>query len=115
MIKITVTLDENERVRELSLKGHAGYAEYGRDIVCAAVSALVETAVLGLENVAKIRIFPIKKEGYFHLVLPENEQEEKLSRASVILETTVLGLKDIARSYPAYVKLETRRKGGVLR
>ncbi|MDN5332589.1 MAG: uncharacterized protein PWP45_1814 [Tepidanaerobacteraceae bacterium] len=113
MIRITVTLDENERVRELSLKGHAGYAEYGRDIVCAAVSALVETAVLGLENVAEIRIFPVKKEGYFYLTLPENEEEQKLFKAFIILETTVLGLKDIARTYPAHVKFETRRKGGV--
>lgn len=33
---ITVTQSENR----ITLKGHAGYAEYGRDIVCAAVSAL---------------------------------------------------------------------------
>lgn len=112
MIRITVTLDENERVRELLIKGHAGYDEYGRDIVCAAVSALAETAVLGLERVAEVRIFPVKKEGYFYVALPEEAGEDELYKAFVILDTTVLGLEDIARTYPAYVKLEIR-KGGV--
>ncbi|MCG0275542.1 MAG: ribosomal-processing cysteine protease Prp [Thermosediminibacteraceae bacterium] len=112
MIKITVILDADGRVRGLLIKGHAGYDEYGRDIVCAAVSALTETAVLGIEEVAGIKISPIKKEGYFYLTLPEDASEEKLYKADVILDTMVLGLKDIARTYPAHVKFETR-KGGV--
>lgn len=36
----------------LDVSGHAGHAAYGEDIVCAAVSAIVQTALLGLEAVA---------------------------------------------------------------
>ena len=33
--------------------GHAGYAEAGEDIVCAAVSALTEATLNGLQSVVK--------------------------------------------------------------
>lgn len=34
---------------QISIKGHANSNEYGKDIVCAGVSAVVQTALLGLE------------------------------------------------------------------
>lgn len=38
MTKIEISKKEN--VYELSLNGHSGYAEYGKDIVCASISTL---------------------------------------------------------------------------
>jgi uncharacterized protein YsxB (DUF464 family) len=35
------------------MKGHAGYAEYGQDIVCASVSAIIQTALLGLQAISE--------------------------------------------------------------
>ncbi|ADL07530.1 ribosomal-processing cysteine protease Prp [Thermosediminibacter oceani] len=111
MIKATVVLDARGRVRELLIRGHAGYAEYGKDIVCAAVSALAETAVLGIEEVAGVNVSPVKREGYFHLTIPEDESEDKLARVGIILDTIVIGLKDIAKTYPSHIKVETKRGG----
>ena len=37
-------------------KGHAGYAEEGQDIVCAAVSALIITTVNSLEEFTEEQI-----------------------------------------------------------
>lgn len=37
----------------IEIDGHADYAEYGNDIVCAAVSAILQTAQLGLMQLAK--------------------------------------------------------------
>lgn len=47
MIKIYLTNSSIE------IDGHAGYAEYGNDIVCAAVSAILQTAQLGLIKLAQ--------------------------------------------------------------
>ena len=42
MIHITIKYDE---WFDIQIEGHAGYAEKGKDIVCAAVSALYQTLV----------------------------------------------------------------------
>ncbi|NLZ53224.1 MAG: ribosomal-processing cysteine protease Prp [Thermoanaerobacteraceae bacterium] len=90
----------------LEISGHAKYAEYGKDIVCAGVSALAETAILGLEHVACIKPFVKKRQGYFMMKLPDNMQTEELKKAAVILETIFLGLKDISKSYPSNIRTE---------
>ena len=38
MIRINVN-KENNQIKKITLEGHANYDEYGKDIVCAAVSA----------------------------------------------------------------------------
>ena len=40
MINVIVYKDVKGLIEGFSLKGHAGYAEYGSDIVCSAVSML---------------------------------------------------------------------------
>jgi len=46
---ITVTITNNS----LKIEGHADYAEYGNDIVCAGVSAILQSAQLGIINIAE--------------------------------------------------------------
>ena len=47
MITVTVTRD-TKGLSGFTISGHAGYDEAGSDIVCAAVSAVSETTLLGL-------------------------------------------------------------------
>ena len=44
----------NGKILSVEASGHTGYAESGEDIVCAALSAIIQTAALGLTEVAKI-------------------------------------------------------------
>lgn len=37
----------------ITLNGHANSAPYGQDLVCAGVSTLVQTMILGLETLAR--------------------------------------------------------------
>jgi uncharacterized protein YsxB (DUF464 family) len=46
---ITVTFTERGKNLSLRLEGHAGYAEYGNDIVCASASILAHTLALIVE------------------------------------------------------------------
>ena len=39
-----------------TLKGHAGYAEPGKDIVCAAVSALTQAFIASIEELTQDKI-----------------------------------------------------------
>ena len=52
MIKVRIHKKE-EIIERIDCKGHAGYAEYGKDIVCAAFSTMIITivnAILGLNS-----------------------------------------------------------------
>ena len=60
MTNITINTNENEF--ELIMEGHSGYAEYGKDIVCASISTLAFTWINQLreferQNIAQITEF----------------------------------------------------------
>lgn len=46
MIKIKV--NKNDNINSIIITGHANYADYGKDIVCAAVSATVICTINGI-------------------------------------------------------------------
>ena len=93
-------------------KGHAEYAEYGADIVCAAVSGILITAVRGLQKVACA--FPETQQnqetGYLKAVVSPDLEDEKLAKVQVILETARLGLLGIKKQYPDFVRVHMLRR-----
>ena len=48
MIEVVICEEKNGRISAFRVHGHSGTAPKGRDIVCAGVSALAQTALLGL-------------------------------------------------------------------
>lgn len=106
MIKVKVYVDPFDGYRSIEISGHAGYDEYGKDIVCAAVSALAQTIALGLEKVAGIKAKIKKKDGYFLLNMPKSLPDEKADKANVIIETFILGIEDISESYPSNIQVD---------
>ena len=52
MIKISIKYEEN-KIKEVLIKGHALYDDYGKDIVCAAVSSIVITTVNAILSINK--------------------------------------------------------------
>lgn len=75
----------------VTIRGHAGYAEPGKDIVCAAVSTLVATFI----NVCDVDIIEDEPD-YMELGWKEGT------------DTTffMIGLKLVENTYPGYVKIE---------
>ena len=94
-------------------QGHTGYAEAGRDIVCAGVSALTQSTLNGLLNVLKAPVGHKVDERTASLeaeLKPEATQDQ-VERAQLLLETLLQGLQAIERSYPRNVRIffEERR------
>lgn len=50
MMKIKIHR-ENNIIKSIETEGHCNYAEYGKDIVCSAVSILFQTIILGLRAI----------------------------------------------------------------
>ena len=91
-------------------EGHTGYAPSGQDIVCAGVSTLLQTAVLGLQELADVAL-QVKQEpksGLLHCWLGETADEAKLVKADLILNLTYLGLQQIATDYQKYVQISLK-------
>jgi uncharacterized protein YsxB (DUF464 family) len=93
MIKIKIWRNEG-RITACEIAGHAGADEKGKDIVCAAVSALAETALLGLGRYAGARLdYKVSRRPALLTFALKDAPSDK---TDAILETMLLGLAEIA-------------------
>lgn len=102
MITITLTQDTNHQIMGFRISGHSDYSEEGSDIVCAAVSALAQTALLGLMKYAPSQTSYEMKDGFLSVQLSHVS-----SQGQIILETMVLGFEQIVQQYGQYVILDS--------
>ncbi|HHY82638.1 MAG TPA: ribosomal-processing cysteine protease Prp [Clostridiales bacterium] len=109
MIQIILLSDKEGLIKEFTVKGHAGYDRPGRDIVCAAVSAVVQTAVIGLTDVAGINVRHFQQDGFLKCALPEINNAEEKKAAGLILDTMLAGLKSIQMGYPNLILIKERK------
>ena len=89
------------RVREsrISVSGHAGQAPKGQDIVCAAVSALTLTLILGLNEVAGMDVKSQEAAGNVCI-----EWQNVNDTGKALIDTWYLGMCRIAQSYDNYIQ-----------
>ena len=104
MINIKI-FEKSNIILGIECSGHSGYAEFGSDIVCSAVSSIVGSCLLGLTKVLGAPLLHKQddKNAYFKLMLKENYQDEKVQ---VLLKTTKLSLQEIANDYKKYIAIE---------
>lgn len=107
---IVVTLTERGKNLSLRLEGHAGYAEHGKDIVCASASILAYTTAQfvmeaehsgDLESPAEIRL-----ESGDTIISCEPSEGTWLAIQNVFLFAK-MGYALLAHNYPQYVSLHT--------
>ena len=98
----------NNSIVEVTASGHTGYGESGEDIVCAGLSTLIQSALLGLLSVAKIIIkYSVDVgTGSLGFTLPSDLTEQERHDADVILNTMLCGIKDFYTEYSDYINLE---------
>lgn len=99
----------NPKQMMIKAEGHAGYAEYGKDIVCAGVSALMQTIRPALlERGIRSTMYMISSGENRMEVKAEPECEQRY-HCLVVFETVLAGLKEIARAYPDYVSIKVEK------
>jgi uncharacterized protein YsxB (DUF464 family) len=109
MIDITV-YRQGQNIHGFATEGHAQAAPEGQDIVCAAVSAIVQTAVFGLHEIAgftmECALDP--ESGRVTRKLPwglRQKNEQAYHDAQVILATMIVGLWSIANEHTEFVNI----------
>lgn len=106
MIKIAIHRNLANLITGFTVGGHANTAPHGQDIVCAAVSALTQTAVLGLECYLKRSSTLDIASGKLQVEL--EDAPDQLTGA--ILETMLLGLLEIEKINPQFVRISEHRR-----
>lgn len=105
MIKAVVYRNKENCIYKFRLTGHAGFAQEGSDIVCAAVSVLVLNTINAIEAFTEMDFSCDANETKGGFLEMELVQEQISHDASLLLETMAMGLRDVAREYSGYIKL----------
>jgi uncharacterized protein len=103
VVAVTVRRDARGRLSSLYVRGHADFADAGQDIVCAAVSAIVQAAWLGLEQVARVAPTGTSGDGTLSLRWPSGARGGAALEA--IVATAELAVEQLAKQYPDHVNL----------
>lgn len=105
MINVNIGKDLAGNFKRFVVKGHAGFAEEGSDIVCSAVSAIAFTAVGAIEELIGLKGFFKEKNGFMSWKLDMELSSELRHDTNIIMAAAEIGFKQIEYAYPDYVKV----------
>ena len=83
-------------------KGHSGYADEGSDIVCAAVSAVTQTAAIMAEEILKIENAVTVSEANAELTVKTDGDKS----FSDHLFSMLIFLSELEKQYPKHIKTQ---------
>ena len=107
MVRVTVFTEQGTPVG-FELSGHANQGAYGEDIVCAGISAITETALLGITDVLQLDAATAREEGHVRCELSRDIAGEDLVKAAVVFNTMIAGLRSLHQAYPKSLKFSYR-------
>ena len=94
MIVVSVRLDG------IKIDGHAGYAEAGKDIVCAGLTALTENLIESIDGLTADKIQ--------HEISPgkvDIHYEDLSEAGKLLVDSFFLGICSIGQDFPGYLKI----------
>ena len=99
MIKVTVLRQDN-LIKSIEIKGHAGSGPKGHDLICAAVSAIIT----GGANALNKNNYNIELEsGYAYIEMKEKDED-----GNNVLNTVWVQLKTVEESYSQFIRIEDK-------
>ena len=94
MIKVEVTKDT------ISIHGHAMYDDYGKDIVCAAVSSTIITSVESIASIDKTSIDINEMPNKLEIIINKHD-----NITNKLITTMINLLKELEKKYPKNIKI----------
>ncbi|NLI77235.1 MAG: ribosomal-processing cysteine protease Prp [Candidatus Riflebacteria bacterium] len=102
MVEVFFPPPERSRLR-LRVTGHCGAAGKGKDLVCAAVSSLVQTMVGGMEKEVQASVEGTFEEGICDVQVVVNESREP--ELAAIARVFRFGFEKLAREHPTHIRI----------
>lgn len=97
MIQLTMYKKADGNYTGFSCEGHAGYDEYGQDIVCAGVSTLVITIINSIDTLTSDEMYAEVKEDTGSVTCTFKNALSK--EAALLLDALLLGVRGIQEEY----------------
>ena len=99
MIKVILT-KKDDNVNKVIINGHAGYDDFGKDIVCAAVSSTVITTINILLSLDNQSISYNDSRGLIIEVLKNDMTNKK------IINVLISNLYELEKAYPKNIQIK---------
>jgi uncharacterized protein YsxB (DUF464 family) len=113
MLEVIAGLD-GHGIFSVTAQGHTGFEDSGSDVVCSAVSALMQALWIGLEDVLKLENLKYSSDPDIPMIRLEWDSRD--ASAQQLAKTIILTIKGIAASYDDFVSvieiLEEEQNGG---
>ena len=109
MISIIITKTSNDTYKSIECNGHAGFADYGNDIVCSAISVLTINTINSLDTLTKdeISVFQDEDKGIIRFVFKDEPSHD----AELLVRSFELGIESIYQQYgKKYLNIKFRRE-----
>ncbi len=104
MTRITLYKDFNGTIKGFKIDGHAGYADKGEDIVCAAISILAVNTQNSIESFCEdaFKQKSEEKSALMEFMIEDDPSHD----AELLLKSFESGIIGISREYPDFVNHE---------
>jgi|GEM_PF-1890818 hypothetical protein len=102
---IIIRIDETSH--RVVAQGHALFAPKGSDVVCAAVSIVLQSWVVGCRILCKQDVSVVQREGVWEASLADAREE-----AILLWKNMILTLDILSRQYPENIQLQWEENHG---
>ncbi|SIT83054.1 ribosomal-processing cysteine protease Prp [Edaphobacillus lindanitolerans] len=108
MIEVNVNETPGGRITSFEMSGHADFDEYGKDLVCAAASAVSFGAVNSVFELTGTEPGVEQGEdgGFLAVSFPESEDDDAVQ---LIMRSMVVSLQTIERDYGEHIRVTINR------
>ena len=111
MINVAIEKEQSGNIRAFEMKGHADFAGHGKDLVCAAASAVSFGSVNAI--VALTNIVPDVKQGqdggFLKVSLPQNLEMKTNEQVQLIVQAMIVSLQTIEQDYGQHIKITFKK------
>ena len=94
-------------IRAVEISGHAGYADEGSDIVCAAISSALDLTSCLLEDILGLSIHTEvnEEDGRILLALPSKMEDSEAEQAQNAMSALMVYLINLGVRYPDVIEV----------
>jgi len=111
MIGITISRTESGKIQSFEISGHALFADRGKDIVCAGVSAVSVGAINAVHELTGVTPdLEHRADGLLRCVLPEDLLPDTQEKVQLLLEGMIVSLRSIEETYGEHIKITFKKQ-----
>lgn len=105
-MNIKVIRDSMNKITGFEARGHTNSNEAGKDIICAAISALLQSCYIGVKEVINLKPHFVKRSGYLKFGIPDSLNADDEKRVHFLLDTIYHSILAISRENAEYIFIE---------